>query len=280
MSSTAPADLRFEFGKNWTAFLRTVDERAVSASMEAIRRMLGDRPLAGRTFLDVGCGSGLSSLAARRLGARVRSFDYDPQSVACARELKRRFAPEDPEWTIEQGSALDREYLASLGRFDVVYSWGVLHHTGAMWEALGNMPGLVAPGGTLFLSIYNDQGWRSRIWTRVKRTYVSVPRPLRFTVLLPVMLRLWGPVTILDLLRGQPGRTLRSYAGRGMSPYHDLVDWVGGYPFEVAKPEEVFAFFRDRGFRMVEMTTCAGSLGCNEFVFAAENAASAERPAA
>lgn len=120
---------------------------AFEEAKSSLRRMLNVESLEGKTFLDVGSGSGLFSLAARRLGAKVHSFDYDPKSVACTRELKRRYFPEDPQWTIEEGSVLDRDYLTRLGQFDVVYSWGVLHHTGAMWEALGNVAPLVAGGG-------------------------------------------------------------------------------------------------------------------------------------
>lgn len=52
-----------------------------------------------------------------------------------------------------------------------------------------------------------------------------------------------------------------------MSHWHDWIDWVGGYPFEVAKPELIFDFYRDRGFTLHNMTTCGGGGGCNEFVF-------------
>src|SRR5262245_27430993 len=97
--------------------------------------MLEIDSLAGLSFLDIGSGSGLFSLAARRLGARVHSFDYDPQSVACAAELRRRYFPGDPQWVVEEGSALDADYLTRLGKFDIVYSWGVLHHTGRMWRS-------------------------------------------------------------------------------------------------------------------------------------------------
>jgi 2-polyprenyl-6-hydroxyphenyl methylase/3-demethylubiquinone-9 3-methyltransferase len=54
---------------------------------------------------------------------------------------------------------------------------------------------------------------------------------------------------------------------RGMSPWRDVVDWVGGLPFEVAKPEEIFEMFQQRGFSLDRLRTCAGGLGCNEFVF-------------
>ena len=134
--------------------------------------MLQVSSLEGRSFLDIGTGSGLFSLAAMRLGAsRVHSFDFDGESVACARELKTRYFPENSHWTIEQGSALDEQYLSSLGTFDVVYAWGVLHHTGSMWQALENACRRVAPGGKLFVAVYNDEGLRSRLWRAVKVRY-------------------------------------------------------------------------------------------------------------
>jgi SAM-dependent methyltransferase len=163
---------RFEFGKNWSDFLAVVDEQRIGEAESSLREMLGVDDLTGRTFLDVGSGSGLFSLAAARLGAaRVRSFDYDPSSVACTNELRRRFGPPAADWSAEHGSALDAPYLRSLGRFDVVYAWGVLHHTGDMWAAIANVTEAVADGGRLFISIYNDQGLRSRLWRAIKRAY-------------------------------------------------------------------------------------------------------------
>ena len=162
---------RFEFGKNWRSFIELVDEARISSAQDSLRQALQVPTLSGRTFLDVGCGSGLFSLAACRLGARVRSFDYDPESVLATTELRHRFAA-GSEWVIEQGSILDPQFLAGLGRFDIVYSWGVLHHTGQLWRALDATARLVAPGGgLLYVSIYNDQGLMSRVWRRVKRRY-------------------------------------------------------------------------------------------------------------
>ena len=117
---------RFEFGKNWTRFLAALDDGRIARAEESLREMLETSGLEGRSFLDIGSGSGLFSLAARRLGARVHSVDYDPDSVACTKELRRRYFPGDQEWIIEEGSALDENYIKSLGAFDVVYSWGVL----------------------------------------------------------------------------------------------------------------------------------------------------------
>lgn len=262
------AGSRFAFGRNWARFLRTLNEARILRAEETLRTMLETDGLAGRSFLDVGSGSGLFSLAARRLGATVCSFDYDPESVACARELKRRFRSDDTDWRIEQGTVLDADYLGRLGRFDIVYSWGVLHHTGAMWCAMKNVESLVADGGRLYIAIYNDQGRASRQWHRIKQAYNKLPAGLRWLVLWPAFLRLWGPTTLRDLIRGRPFSTWKNYATtRGMSPWRDVVDWVGGLPFEVAKPEEIFDFHRRHGFRLDRLVTCAGGHGCNEFVF-------------
>src|SRR5438093_190589 len=123
-------ELRFEFGKNWAAFLPTLNEERIRIAEGSLKRALQVEDLQGKTFIDIGCGSGLFSLAAVRLGASVHSFDYDAHSVACTAELKRSHFPDHPNWTVEQGSILDQEYIGKLGAFDVVYSWGVLHHTG------------------------------------------------------------------------------------------------------------------------------------------------------
>lgn len=261
---------RFEFGANWARFLAVLSDERIRMAEESLKRMLDVSDLKGKSFLDVGSGSGLFSLAARRLGARVHSFDYDPQSVACTAEIKQRYCPDDTEWTVQPGSALDKAYLGQLGQFDVVYSWGVLHHTGAMWDALANVVPLVSGEGKLFIAIYNDQGRGSKTWLSAKKAYNAAPAALRWIVLYPSFIRLWGPTTIRDFLRGRPFVTWRNYAEgsmRGMTAWRDVVDWVGGLPFEVATPEAIFDFYRERGFQLKRLKTCAGGLGCNEFVF-------------
>lgn len=258
---------RFAFGENWSRFLEILDDRRVAEAEQSLREMLEVDSLQGLRFVDLGSGSGLFSLAARRLGAEVCSVDFDPASVACTETLKQRYFPDDGRWQVHRGSVLDEAFLEGLGQFDVVYSWGVLHHTGRMWQAMENAAGLCPAGGRLFVAIYNDQGRASRRWLKVKQMYNRLPPGLRWLVLWPAFLRLWGPTTVRDLLSGRPMATWRSYAReRGMTPWRDVVDWVGGLPFEVATPEEVFQFLRARGFVLQGLRTCAGGIGCNEFV--------------
>ena len=251
---------RFAFGANWLRFLATLTDDQVAHAVRSLQDSLGVESLADKTFLDAGCGSGLFSLAARQLGARVLSFDYDPQSVECTRALKHRYLPRDSGWTIEQGSALDADYLAALGRFDVVYSWGVLHHTGHMYDAFGKIVATVAPRGRLFIAIYNDQGWPSRYWLVVKRQYNRGRGRAAAMVLLHAPY-LFGARFLARAVTG------RLSLERGMSLWVDMIDWLGGYPCEVAKPEAVFGFFSQRGFVLENLRTCRGRMGCNEFVF-------------
>lgn len=287
---------RFAFGRNWKSFVDLVDEGRVRSAIDSLRETLGVEDLTGRTFLDVGCGSGLFSLAAHRLGARVHSFDFDAEAVESAVRLRHAFVPDasgtiergsidasgtierEPisaigrkpigaSWTIERGSILDDGYLARLGSFDVVYAWGVLHHTGAMWRAFDAAVGLVAPGGLLFVSLYNDQGRQSRIWTAVKRRY-NRSGPMTRGALIAgssaYIYRAWPLLKAARLLRGRADPTVPQ--PRGMSRWHDMLDWVGGYPFEVSKPEQVLARAQAHDLGLVLLKTCAGGLGCNEYL--------------
>jgi 2-polyprenyl-6-hydroxyphenyl methylase/3-demethylubiquinone-9 3-methyltransferase len=265
---------RFRFGRNWRRFLKHLDDERLAQAEQSLRDFLELDNLTSMTFLDVGSGSGLFSLAARRLGATVHSFDYDTDSVACTVYLKDIFFADDENWTIEQGSALDSDYLASLGQFDVVYAWGVLHHTGDMWRALELVKGPVNPGGRLFISIYNDCDEISLEWLERKKRYCTLPLLARF----PYALWVWTPIEwgyFLHYLRtGKPGMYLdlwRDYkaTSRGMSRWYDMIDWLGGFPYEFAKAEDIVQFFEKDGYRLEKLAPNNG-YGCHQLLLTAK----------
>ncbi len=263
---------RFGFGDNWLQFVELVDQARVEQAEESLAGWLGPDGLRGRRFLDIGCGSGLFSLAAYRLGARVHSFDYDPSSVLATGTLRSNCA-EGGRWSLDEGSVLDAPYMESLGRFDIVYSWGVLHHTGSMWQALSNACDAVAEGGQLYIALYNDMGRETRRWRRIKKTYCSLPGPLQapFAALAVAPSEL--KELIKSVLRLRPQDYVREWTRyserRGMSKWRDIVDWVGGYPYEAASTAEVVSFCEERGLRPVDVRPTKG-LGCNEFLFRRE----------
>jgi 2-polyprenyl-6-hydroxyphenyl methylase/3-demethylubiquinone-9 3-methyltransferase len=263
---------RFGFGENWASFLSVLDEERIAAAERGLQSMLRCDRLDGMRFLDIGSGSGLSSLAAHRLGATVHSFDYDPRSVACTSALRQKYRSGRSEWVVERGSVLDEDYLTTLGSFDIVYSWGVLHHTGDMWRALANAAIPVGrDGGRLFVAIYNDAGSRSRRWHAIKRTYNGLPKTVRpafaLLAMLPDELKAFGR----SVLALRPRDYIRSWTEyrrrRGMNRWHDIVDWVGGYPYEYATAHDIFDFYRTRGFTLAALRCDSGGLGCNQFVF-------------
>lgn len=266
---------RFEFGKNWSAFLSVLDDERIATAEASLREMLGCHDLTGKTFLDIGSGSGLFSLAARRLGAKVHSFDFDSSSFACTQELRNRYFPGDANWRVEQGSALDAAYVASLGKFDVVYSWGVLHHTGEMWRALENAVIPTKEGGKLFIAIYNDTGSQARRWHWIKRTYCRLPGLLKTPFAVAVILPDEAKNLAKSLITLKPMSYIHAWTryknGRGMNHWYDIIDWVGGYPYEVATVDEIFDFYRDRGFTLTKVRSKGVGLGCNEFVFESQN---------
>lgn len=264
---------RFEFGSNWKKFLSKINSQTIEAAVQSLQENLEEQSLQGKTFLDIGCGSGLFSLAARKLGARVTSFDFDPHSVECTTLLKNKYFPEDDQWEIHQSSVLCSSDMKSFDEYDIVYSWGVLHHTGDMWKALENTISHSRDDGKVFVALYNDQGVRSRVWWWVKKIYVKLPSPLKIIYSFLICTLTIGQSFFISCLTGNVRKFFRRVlaydkaSGRGMSWWRDQVDWIGGFPFEVSKPEEIFTFFHKNGYSLERLKTCGGGFGCNEYVF-------------
>jgi 2-polyprenyl-6-hydroxyphenyl methylase/3-demethylubiquinone-9 3-methyltransferase len=263
---------RFPFGKNWQRFLDVLNEEHITESIKALSGFLGKDSLHEMQFLDIGSGSGLHSLAARRMGAVVYSFDYDPDSVGCTLELKQRFFPEDEQWAVQQGSALDRTYIQSLGVFDICYAWGVLHHTGALWQALYNTQLPLKEGGLLFIAVYNDQGLISEIWHIVKRIYCSGPvgRALMALIFYPLF---WLGGVLIDLFHlRNPGTRYKEHKRyRGMSLVHDWKDWLGGYPYQPARPQEIISYFQNLDLELLRFEPTGHGFGNNQYLFRKKN---------
>lgn len=258
----------YAFGKNWKRFLPYINDASIRQAEESLSFFVPASALKGKSFLDIGCGSGLSSLAAYRLGASpITSFDVDQDSVACCEHLKEEQG-NPATWRVMHGSVLDKQFLASLGAFDVVYSWGVLHHTGDMWNAIRNAAGLVKPGGYLYIALYNRTHGRasSERWTRRKRSYVQASAAGKF---LREYAYMAADVAVMLLRFKNPITEIRSYRShRGMSWRRDVSDWLGGYPFEYASVEELFRFMKKEfpEFALEDLKT-TNYIGNNHFVF-------------
>jgi SAM-dependent methyltransferase len=260
---------QFGFGENWVSFVSVVDEGRVAEAAKSLSRLMGANEFASRTFLDVGGGSGLHMIAALRLGAsRADGFDIDPNSVAAAEILLPTYAPDSP-WSVRKASILD-ENGSHPATYDIVYSWGVLHHTGDLWRSTENCLRLVSEGGFFVTAVYSRTPL-CRVWLLEKRIYTRSPKPIQ-----RLIRSLYKAIYLAGILlsRRDPRRYLKDYkSNRGMDWSHDVHDWLGGYPYQSAAPQETIDFMEARGFRLVrsfqKVPRLWGVLGthCDEFVF-------------
>jgi len=256
----------FAFGKNWERLLARYSDEKLEVAKKSIQDFLGIENLNNKLFIDVGSGSGIFSLAAYDLGARVLSFDVDEDAVQCTRKIReKRGNPE--RWEIKSGSVLDRDFLSTLPKGDIVYSYGVLHHTGKMWEALENVKPLVKDDGYLLIAIYNKMYgfWNgTRSWQIKKQAYGRMPV---FVQRFLEGLYAFRHNLLPYLIRGRDPRPYwrKFHEKRGESLWVDLRDWLGGYPYEAARPDEILNLYK-KDFVLENLLT-KNTLALNAFLF-------------
>jgi SAM-dependent methyltransferase len=271
--SLTERDAHFEFGENWKNYSRTIDRKRIDAAIEGMKRLFPEG-LADKAFLDIGSGSGLHSLAALSLGALpVTAIDIDENSVAATQDTLTRHAP-DKAWTARITSVFEAT-PETLGTFDVVYSWGVLHHTGDMWLAIERAAGLVKPGGQFAIAIYSTTMFDG-FWKLEKQIYARSPSPVQRCIRGLYMAALLARHAVTQR---NPVAVVKNYAEqRGMNFSHDAHDWLGGYPYETATATELrdrvcaMGFAEQRAFPLPVTYGLFGA-GCHEFVFRKNTAA-------
>lgn len=259
------AETHFEFGKNWSDYSHRITDIEIEQSKQGLLKLISAEEIKGASFLDIGSDSGLHSLAAHLLGAReITAIDIDKDSVETTRRVLEKYKVSA---RVERVSIFEDE---SLGEYDIVYSWGVLHHTGDMWTAVRNAASHVKPGGLLVIALYQKTPLCAA-WTLEKRLYTAAPRPLR-----SVASGIFGTVQLaaMAVAKGRnPVSFVKNYKiQRGMSYWHDVHDWLGGYPYESSTPKETKDFVVDLGFEPVNIGDLKPGLGifgtgCAEYVF-------------
>lgn len=250
----------FDFGSNWAEFSkRRVDSARLQIACESLQSLSGEKTFAGKSFLDVGCGSGLFSIAAHQLGAtKVVGIDVNPRCIEICKTNRDFLAPGAPiEFHV--ASVLEPDQLKRFERFDFVYAWGSLHHSGSMWSAVRNVSTCVAPEGMLILAIYNKH-LTSPVWKGIKWIYNHVPGLVKRYMILIFA----GIIYVAKFL---VTRTNPLQKERGMDFWFDVIDWVGGYPYEYATPREVETILARGGFQLWRSVPASVPTGCNEFVF-------------
>jgi 2-polyprenyl-3-methyl-5-hydroxy-6-metoxy-1,4-benzoquinol methylase len=262
--------MQFDFGQNWLEFSeRALTRERIEQARVDFQQLLGSLDLKSRSFLDIGFGQGLSLLTATNMGAKSVGCDINPKCKQVLDRNKKQFSDlAEVEIPIVIGSILDEATLAKIrqqspdgtGMYDVVHSWGVLHHTGDLKTAIETAASLVRPaGGYLIIAIYNRH-WTSPIWKAIKVLYCKSPLLLK-----KMMIALFYPIiwTTKGLVTGKnPGKM-----ARGMDFYYDVVDWVGGYPYEYASISEVMIALQKLGFTCMKTVGAHVPTGCNEFLF-------------
>jgi SAM-dependent methyltransferase len=264
--------MQFDFGKNWDEFSRhALDGSKVAQAKEYFEILFEGIDLKGKSFLDIGFGQGLSLLIATELGAITTGVDINP---TCSEVLQRNatFYPDldTDKIKVTIGSILDDNVINQLKKpilnsgigYDIVHSWGVLHHTGNMKQAIINAASLVKPGGYFIIAIYNTH-WSSPLWKVIKRFYNYSPKWLQ-----KLWISLFYPVIWFAKLIVTKKNPFNQ--DRGMDFFYNIIDWLGGYPYEYSSTKEINDFVEKLNFKSIRTIAAEVPTGCNQFVYQKE----------
>jgi len=248
---------KFNFGENWKNYSDIfLDDTHYEEAKLSLNNLIGKDKISNKSFLDIGSGSGIFSIAARELGAKkVIGIDISKESVDTAIKNAERFGA---DVKFLQGSILDKDIVGH-EKYDIVYSWGVLHHTGEMLKAIKNAAGLVKPEGLFVIAIYNKH-WSSPFWKIIKYFYNISPGFLK-----KLLVYFFSIIIFLAKFLTTGKNPLKKR--RGMSFYYDVIDWIGGYPYEYASKDKVVNYIEKLNFKLVKFVPAKIPTGCNEFVF-------------
>ena len=255
----------FKFGENWKNFSNLIDNNRLKEAVTSLKKLTNKKSLNNLSFLDIGCGSGLSSLAAIQLNCKkIYAIDQDEQSIKTTKKVlqKSRFKKVKVE-------KKDLFTLNEKEKFDIVYSWGVLHHTGNMLEAIKKSTKMVSKNGMLILALYKKTKL-CNLWKIEKYIYKSSPKVIQ-NFIKNLFIFLFKLAMILK--RKNFSNYINDYkTKRGMDFYHDVHDWLGGYPYESISIEEISKIMDKFGYKMIRSFQVKKQIGffgtgCDEYVF-------------
>tara|TARA_Y100001978_G_scaffold159054_1_gene144831 strand:- start:6950 stop:7783 length:834 start_codon:yes stop_codon:yes gene_type:complete len=263
---------RYKFGNNWKEFIeKNLNDISINQAIISTKKVLEESQidLKNKTVIDIGSGSGLFSLVALELGAKfVLSFDYDPDSVNCTKKLLSIRKFDNRRYKCLEGSILNDSFISTLGQFDLVYSWGVLHHTGKIYKALENSSKLVKKDGLIFISLY-QKTILDFFWVIEKKIFNLSSKLVQLYIFKTYIFI----IKLAYFLKGKSlKKVIKNYSSnRGMNFYNDAYDWLGGYPYQGIDTKECIKFYSNLGFENILLKKRSKffsfSSGCNEFIF-------------